>query len=89
LNEVSHLTRLRLEPTEPVSLTYENFPAISPRCEQGGTKLGLPRFALMERFFLSIICVSAALLVAAILATNPVVADGQSPQTPVLRLVQR
>jgi hypothetical protein len=43
----------------------------------------------MERFFLSVICVSAALLVAAVLATNPVVADGQSSQTPVLRLVQR
>jgi hypothetical protein len=44
----------------------------------------------MERLFLSIMCVSAALLVVAFLATNPVVvADSQSPQAPVLRLVQR
>jgi hypothetical protein len=56
----------------------------------GGTKLSLPCSAPMERFFLSIMCVSAALLVAAFLATNPVVvADSQSPQAPVLRLVQR
>jgi hypothetical protein len=44
----------------------------------------------MERFFLSILCASAALLIAAFVATNPiVVADSQSPQVPVLRLVQR
>jgi hypothetical protein len=44
----------------------------------------------MERFFLSIMCASAALLVVAFLASNPVVvADSQSPQPPVLRLVQR
>jgi len=49
----------------------------------------LPRFAPMERFFLSILCVSAALLVAAFVATNPImVADSQS-DAPVLRLVQR
>ena len=78
-----------LGPKEPVSLTYETFPAIFPRCERGGTKLRLPRFAPMERFFLSIICVSVAVLVAAVLATDPVVADDPSPQTPVLRLVQR
>jgi hypothetical protein len=43
----------------------------------------------MERFFLSILCVSAALLVAAFVATNPImVADSQS-DAPVLRLVQR
>jgi hypothetical protein len=44
----------------------------------------------MERFFLSILCASTALLVAAFVATNPIaVADNQSPQVPVLRLVQR
>jgi hypothetical protein len=43
----------------------------------------------MERFFLSIMCVSAALLVAAFVATNPIaVTDGRS-DAPVLRLVQR
>ena len=56
---------------------------------RGGTKFPLPRFAPMERFFLSIMCVSAALLVAAFVATNPIaVADSQS-DAPVLRLVQR
>jgi hypothetical protein len=73
-----------------VSLTYETLPAIAPACEPGGTKLCLPRFAPMERFFLSILCASTALLVAAFVATNPIaVADNQSPQVPVLRLVQR
>lgn len=44
----------------------------------------------MERFFLSVICVSAALLVAAFVATNPMAkADKQWAQAPVLRLVQR
>jgi len=44
----------------------------------------------MERLFLSMICASAALLVAAFVATNPIaVTDSQSPQAPVLRLVQR
>jgi len=43
----------------------------------------------MERFFLSILCVSAALLVAAFVAANPImVADSQS-DAPVLRIVQR
>jgi len=43
-----------------------------------------------ERFFLSILCASAALLVAACVAINPIaVVDSHSPQTPVLRLVQR
>jgi hypothetical protein len=60
------------------------------RDENGGTKLCLPRFAPMERFFLSVMCVSAALLVAAFIATNPIVVpDSPSPQAPVLRLVQR
>jgi len=74
---------------EPVSLTYETFPVISPRCERGGTKLRLPCFAPMERFFLSIMCVSAALLVAAFVATNPIAVAGSQSDAPVLRLVQR
>ena len=70
--------------------SYETLPAIAPTCEPGGTKLCLPRFAPMERFFLSILCASTALLVAAFVATNPIaVADNPSPQVPVLRLVQR
>jgi len=44
----------------------------------------------MERLYLSMMCFGAALLVAAFVATNPiVVADSQSSQVPVLRLVQR
>jgi len=43
----------------------------------------------MERFFLSIMCASVALLVAAFVATNPIVAADSQSEAPVLRLVQR
>jgi hypothetical protein len=57
---------------------------------RAGTRPSLPHSVLMERFFLSVICASAALLVAAFVATNPMAkADSQSAQAPVLRLVQR
>jgi hypothetical protein len=84
----------RVEPREGHAL--DRFPSsriaknLRQQRRQWGTPVSLPRLALMERFFLSILCASAALLVAAFVATNPiVVADSQSPQVPVLRLVQR
>jgi hypothetical protein len=47
-------------------------------------------FAAMERFYLSIICASAVLLVTAFVATTPKLeADSQVAQLSVLRLVQR
>jgi len=44
----------------------------------------------MERFYLSIICASAVLLVTAFVAATPMLeADSQVAQLSVLRLVQR
>jgi hypothetical protein len=43
----------------------------------------------MERFFLSIMCASAALLVVAVCAANPIMVANNQSEPPVLRLIQR
>ena len=55
-----------------------------------GNACRVASFAVMERFYLSIICASAVLLVTAFVAATPMLeADSQVAQLSVLRLVQR
>ena len=73
---------------DSVQAGMANFPVTETAV--AGTSASSLCCVAMERFFLSMICASAALLVAAFIAANPVTeADGASAQTAVLRLVQR